>query len=106
MQKRLKNLSEIVRQTNSIVVLTDIEGTIEYVNPAFVKLTGYSSEEAIGKNPSILKSGKQSEEYYKALWDTILSGKEWKGEFENKKKNGDHYWESATISPMDRKRET
>jgi PAS domain S-box-containing protein len=82
------------------IVITDRDGTIEYVNPYFSKVTGYSHEEAIGQNPQVLKSGVQSTEFYRTLWDTIKGGVEWHGEFCNRKKNGDLYWESATISPV------
>lgn len=100
MQDELRKLSEIVRNSPASVVVTDIDGAIEYVNPKFVELTGYSAEEALGKNPSILKTGVQPQEYYEELWQTILSGQEWRGEFANKKKNGDYYWELASISPV------
>lgn len=81
------------------VVITDIEGSIEYANQKFVQLTDYSIEEAIGNNPRILKSGETPPEVYKELWCTIKSGNEWKGEFCNKKKNGELYWEAVSISP-------
>jgi len=81
-------------------VVTDTSGKIEYVNPKFTQLTGYSSEEAIGQNPRILKTGNTSPEGYERLWKNITSGKEWRGEFCNKKKNGEFYWESASISPV------
>ncbi len=100
MQDDLRRLSEIVRHSPASVVVTDVNGKIEYVNPKFEEITGYSLEEAIGVNPSILKSGRQPKEYYDELWKTILSGKEWRGEFSNKKKNGDFYWELASISPV------
>lgn len=96
----LTKLFHAIEQSPSTVVITDITGAIEYVNPKFVHLTGYSFEEAFGKNPKILKSGEQGEEFYKQLWDTILSGKEWRGEFHNRKKNGEYYWEFASISPI------
>ena len=100
MQDELRRLSEIARHSPASVVVTDIHGTIEYVNPKFEELTGYSFEESIGANTSILKSGLQSKEYYQELWNTILSGDEWRGEFSNKKKNGEIYWELASISPI------
>lgn len=100
MQDELRKLSEIVEHSPASVVVTDRTGKIEYVNPKFEELTGYSSKEAIGANPSILKSGHQSTAYYQNLWETILSGKEWRGEFSNKKRNGDIYWELASISPV------
>lgn len=93
-------LSRAIEQSPVSVVITDSMGNIEYVNPHFCKVTGYSSAEAIGQNPRILKSGEKSQEEYKELWDTILSGKEWYGEFHNKRKNGELYWEKAVISPI------
>lgn len=97
---QLRKLSQAVEQSSASVVITDLEGKIEYVNPKFTELTGYTNVEAIGKNPNVLKSGVQTEEVYKELWKTITTGKEWKGEFHNKKKNGELYWESALISPI------
>jgi PAS domain S-box-containing protein len=82
------------------VVITNKKGIIEYVNPVIEKLSGYKKEELIGKNPRIFASGKTTKEEYKVLWDTILMGKVWQGEFQNKKKNGELFWESATISPV------
>lgn len=99
-QDLLLKFSLAVEQSASSVVITDLDGNIEYVNPSFSKLTGYAREEAIGQNPRILKSGEQSEEFYKELWETISCGKQWRGEFLNKKKNGDLFWELATISPI------
>ena len=99
-EKELRILSRAVKQSPATVVITDSEGTIEYVNPKFVQLTGYTFKEAIGQNPRILKSGKQSPEFYQELWETITHGKEWRGGFYNKKKNGDFYWEFASISPI------
>lgn len=97
---KIRQLSLAVEQSPMSVVITDVQGNIEYVNAKFSTLTGYSFSEAIGKNPSILKSGEQPWKFYKNLWDTILSGKEWRGEFHNKKKNGVLYWELASISPI------
>ena len=99
LEKELK-LSEAVEQSANTVIITDINGNIEYVNEKFVQLTEYSRSEVIGSNPSILKSGKHKDKFYKNLWKTINSGKQWYGEFKNLKKNGDTYWESATISPI------
>jgi PAS domain S-box-containing protein len=96
----IRKLSRAVEQSPSAIIITDTNGTIEYVNPYFCSVTGYSAEEVIGRNPSILKSGETSVEEYKRLWDTISSGKEWHGEFHNKKKNGELYWEQASISPI------
>jgi diguanylate cyclase (GGDEF)-like protein/PAS domain S-box-containing protein len=82
------------------VVITDLNGDIVYVNPYFHELTGYTCDEIMGKNPRILKSGNAPPEKYKELWDTIKAGKTWRGEFLNKKKNGDLYWELAIISSV------
>lgn len=99
-EESIKKLNKAIEQSPVSVVITDREGKIEYVNPKFCEVTGYTSEETIGKNPSILKSGEQNEEYYKILWQTITAGKTWYGEFSNKKKDGSKYWESASISPL------
>jgi PAS domain S-box-containing protein len=96
----LRKLSLAVEQSNASIVITDITGAIEYVNPYFSELTGYTSEEALGKNPRILKSGYTSDHEYDDLWKVITKGQEWQGEFCNKKKNGELYWESASISPV------
>jgi PAS domain S-box-containing protein len=82
------------------VVITNLEGHIEYVNPKFTALTGYTAEEALGNNPRILKSGAQDDAYYSELWSTISAGNVWRGQFQNRKKNGELYWEAATISPI------
>ncbi len=96
----LKKLSVAVEQNPAIIVITDREGNIEYVNPKFSQTTGYTLDEARGKNPRILKSGKTTPEEYQKLWDTILSGREWRGVFYNKKKNGEYYCEQALIAPI------
>ena len=98
--EQLRKLSRAVEQSGSTIVISDLDGNIEYVNKKFVETTGYTLEEVIGKNPRVLKSGYTSAGEYKNLWGTIISGGEWRGEFHNKKKNGDLYWESATISPI------
>ncbi|ALO14044.1 Autoinducer 2 sensor kinase/phosphatase LuxQ [Salinivirga cyanobacteriivorans] len=100
-EDEVTKLSRAVEQSSVSVVITNREGAIEYVNPFFTELTGYSFEEAMGKNPNILKSGHHNTAFYKELWDTILSGKNWEGEILNKKKNGDSYWEKAVISPVE-----
>ena len=82
------------------MVITNAQGDIEYVNPKFTQLTGYTLEEAIGQNPRILKSGMQSATIYQELWKTIVSGGEWRGELANKKKSREIYWESASIVPI------
>ncbi len=96
----LVKLYRAVEQSPATVVITDVQGAIEYVNPKFTSLTGYSFDEAIGQNPRVLKSGEQGRDFYAKLWKTILSGEEWRGEFHNKKKNGELYWEQASISPI------
>jgi len=95
-----RKLSKAVEQSPAVIVITDTEGNIEYVNPKFTKITGYTPQEALGQNPKILKSDEHDEAFYKELWDTVLAGKEWNGEFHNKKKNGELYWENALISPI------
>lgn len=99
-QEQLHKLMIAVEQSTSGVVITDAKGNIEYVNRKFVEITGYSSEEAKGQNPRILKSGEQGPEVYRDLWDTITAGREWRGEFHNKRKDGSLFWESAAISPI------
>jgi len=99
-QDELHKLSLATEHSPASVVITNRKGTIEYVNATFCEVTGYSAEEAIGQNPRILKSGNLPASFYKELWDTILSGKTWKGDFINRKKNGEEYWESASISPI------
>jgi PAS domain S-box-containing protein len=89
-----------ITESPASVVITDVTGSITYVNPKFTEVTGYTDDEAMGKNPSILKSGMQDREFYSRLWETILSGNEWRGEFHNRKKNGELYWEQASISPI------
>jgi PAS domain S-box-containing protein len=95
--ERLK-LSQAVEQSSASILITDPEGTIEYVNAKFLKVTQYEREEVIGQNSRFLNSGEHPEAFYKKLWRTLLSGQEWQGEFCNRKKNGDLFWESASIS--------
>ncbi len=99
-EESLRKLSRAVEQSASIIVITDAQGHIEYANPRFTETTGYTLAEAIGQHTRILKSGHTSPEEYKRLWETITAGKEWRGEFHNKRKNGELYWESASISPI------
>jgi PAS domain S-box-containing protein len=96
----LRQLSVAVEQSPVSVIITDLEAKISYVNRRFTECTGYSYEEVIGKNPRLLKSDHTSLEQYRQLWATITRGEEWRGEFCNRKKNGDLYWESAVISPI------
>jgi len=93
-------LSKAVEQNPVSIVITDKDGIIEYVNPKFTEVTGYTKNEAMGKKPSILKSGYHGNEFYENMWNTITSGNDWHGEFKNKKKDGSFYWENAIISPL------
>ncbi|MEQ8186749.1 MAG: tRNA 2-thiocytidine(32) synthetase TtcA [Candidatus Eremiobacterota bacterium] len=93
-------MSSVVEQSPSSIVITDTSGHIEYVNRKFTEITGYTPEEVKGKNSNILKSGETHPDVYKILWETIRAGHEWRGEFHNKKKNGEFYWEFASISPL------
>jgi len=93
-------LSAVVVQSPTIVIITDPNGNIEYANPKFSEVTGYSFEEVKWKNPRILNSGFHTKQFFSTLWNTILAGKTWQGEFRNKKRNGELYWENALISPI------
>lgn len=99
-EEEIKKLSIAVEQSPSVIAIASKQGKFEYVNSKFSQLTGYSKEEIIGQRPSILKSGKTKNKTYKILWKTILKGKEWRGEFINKKKNGELFFEAAAISPI------
>jgi PAS domain S-box-containing protein len=96
----VRKLSRAVEQSASTVMITDALGKIVYVNPKFTVSTGYHPLEVIGKSSNILKSGEMKYEQYSNLWKTITAGQEWKGEFHNKKKNGELFWESASLSPI------
>jgi PAS domain S-box-containing protein len=97
---QLAKFSHAIEQSANIVVITDLKGIIEYVNPKFTEVTGYSADEVEGKNPRILKSGLHSDAFYKDLWQTITSGEQWRGEFQNRRKDGTLYWEQAAIAPV------
>jgi diguanylate cyclase (GGDEF)-like protein/PAS domain S-box-containing protein len=99
-QEILRRLSSVIEQTADHVVITDKEGVIEYVNPAFEKLTGYTMKESVGKTPRILRSGKHDQRFYENLWETILSGGIFRGVLVNKKKDGDLFYEEKTITPI------
>ena len=99
-EEQLKLLTEAVKESPVNILITDINGTIIYVNSSFEKTTGFKTNEVIGKNPSILNSGKQPRSFYQELWDTILAGKIWEGELRNKTKNGDIFWAKSLISPI------
>jgi PAS domain S-box-containing protein len=99
-EQSLQKLSRAVEQTANAVLITDRDGVIEYINPWFTKMTGYTPDELVGRTPRILKSSLTSRETHKALWDTLLSGKEWHGKLHNIKKNGEPYWCLEAISPL------
>jgi len=96
----VRMLSSAVQQSPSIVLISDTDGIIEYVNPKFMEVTGFSSEEIIGKESNILRSGEHDPSFYEDLWTTLKAGKIWKGQFINKKKNGELFWEEASISAI------
>ena len=98
--EQLRLLSKAVIQSPVCVVITDVNGNIKYVNPKFTELTGYEISEVVGSNPRILKSDETPTETYKDMWDTLISGHLWQGEFCNRKKNGELYWEIAYIAPV------
>jgi PAS domain S-box-containing protein len=94
----LSIMQTAVEQSASAVVITNAQGAIEYVNPKFIELTGYSTEELLGHNPKILQSGNTSTKQYKNMWQSLLETGKWQGELKNKKKNGDTYWAHECIS--------
>ncbi len=96
----LRTLSLAVAHSANSVVITDLTGNIEYVNPKFEESSGYTMVEVQGQNPRILKSGEQSHDFYRALWQTITTGVQWRGEFHNRRKDGSLYWERASIAPV------
>jgi len=93
-----ERLATAVGQAAEAIVITDPDGRIEYANPAFERITGYSGAELVGQNPNILKSGQQDAGFYRQLWDTIRTGDTWRGRFINRRKDGTFYQEDATIS--------
>lgn len=99
-EKERERLLHAVEQSAEIIIITDRDGTIEYVNPAFEDVTGYSRDEVIGKMPRILKSGKQSDDFYRQMWQELNAGKTWRGRLVNKRKDGSLYHEDASISPV------
>jgi PAS domain S-box-containing protein len=99
-EEEIRKLSRATEQSPVSVLITDLNGRITYANQSVVRLTGYSLEELIGGNPKIFSSEENSNEEYEDLWNTLNSGKEWKGEFHNRNKRGELYWESASISPI------
>ena len=99
-EEDLNKLSRAVEQSPVMTYITDLSGAIEYINPKVLEITGYSKVELIGQNPKIFSSGENQKKNYINLWQTISSGKEWKGEFHNRKKNGELYWVTASLSPV------
>ncbi len=99
-EDELRKASQAIEQSPNTVMITDTAGHIVYTNPKFTQLTGYKKEEVLGKTPNILQSGETPEADYQQLWDALKNGNEWSGEFHNKKKNGELYWESARISAI------
>ncbi|NIN70619.1 MAG: response regulator [Gemmatimonadetes bacterium] len=95
-----KLLATAVEQGAEAIIITDLDGTIQYVNPSFERVTGYSREDAVGKTPAILKSGKHDSEFYREMWETLGRGDVWTGHFINRKKDGTLYRQDATISPV------
>ncbi len=99
-EQRFRQLSRAVEQSPHMVVITTRSGEIEYVNPRFCEITGYRPEEVLGKNPRILRSGTHDAAVFQNLWGTVLSGQEWRGEIQNKRKNGELFWVRSCISPI------
>jgi PAS domain S-box-containing protein len=99
-EEEVRKLSRAVSESPSLIIITDREGNIDYVNPKFTEVTGYSSEEVLGENARLLKSGETPDEVYAEMWRSLYAGKEWRGEFHNKKKNGECFWVFASISPI------
>lgn len=100
-EQKLKLLNRAIDQSSVSIVITNKDGLIEFTNPKFTEVSGYSPEEATGKNPRILKSGKHSKEFYRGLWQTLTKGDAWNGEICNRRKNGTLYWENVYISPVE-----
>lgn len=99
-EEQLRKLAQAVEQSPSSIIVTDCAGKIEFVNPKFTEVTGYSAEEVLGKNPRILKGGEMTPSEYRQLWETISKGREWRGVFHNRRKDGTLFWETASISPI------
>lgn len=99
-EQELRKLFRAITDSPAMVMITDVHGAIEYVNPQFTEITGYAAAEVMGRNPRVLKSNRTPPEVYEQLWETIASGEDWRGEFINRKKNGELYYESASIAPV------
>lgn len=99
-EAQLRKLMRAVEQSASMIIMCDPNGSIEYVNPKFSQVTGYASDEVLGKNPRLLKANPNTSDAHREMWDTLGSGHEWRGEFHNRKKNNETYWVSVSISPV------
>lgn len=99
-QDAQKKLARVVEQSPTTILITDVEGQIEYVNRKFLDLTGFTADEVMGKTPQILKSGYTPDQTYRQIWQTLKNGQEWRGVFKNRKKDGEHYWASTAILPL------
>lgn len=99
-ERRITQLLRAIEQSPTAIIITDVKGNIEYVNPKFEELSGFSSKEVFGRNPRFLKSGEMKLEDYKLLWETIFNGKTWNGDIRDRRKNGEFYWVSTSISPV------
>lgn len=99
-QAEILKLSRGIEQSPNMIIITDLNGNIEYANPKMTEVTGYTQEELIGKNPRVFSSGKTPKKVYTEMWETIVYGKTWKGELQNKRKNGEIYWENVTVAPI------
>ena len=99
-EEQLRKLSQAVKQSPASIVITNLDGEIEYVNDAFEQATGYTREEALGQNPRLLQSGKTPLAHYQAMWNSLAEGHNWKGEFINKRKDGSEYPELAIVAPI------
>jgi len=100
MEEALRKLSTAIEQSPASVVITDLDAKIEYVNPRFTEITGYSADEVVGKNPRIIQSQETSRQTIQALWDKLTAGDIWSGELLNRRKNGELYWEESHIAPV------
>ena len=99
-EKEIKWLAKITEQADELVIITDVAGIIQYVNPAFERVSGYSKEEVLGQTPRIVKSGEHGGDYYARMWSTLLAGKIWKDDFKNRKKDGSTYEVTQSITPL------
>jgi PAS domain S-box-containing protein len=93
-------ITRAVEQVAEAIVITDRAGTIEYVNPAFSRMSGFTAKEAIGRTPRLLHSGRQNQEFYQSFWSTILAGRDWHGDLVNRRKDGSLYTEEMTVTPV------